>query len=209
MGPHALPSQISSEVSSIGARLLECTRILLLRHAETADPSRFHGSESNIGLGERGQRQALAVARYLANEKPDAIVTSAMSRAIDTAKPIAEACGIEYLVEADLHERSMGPLSGVSREDGLPAYADAVQQWTQGNLDYTHTGGESYIMIQRRVMPVFDRVVSACRGKTIVIVAHGVVIRVLLTTILPGSSPLDFKSFAIDNTAINDLRLDA
>ena len=186
---------------------MECTRVLLLRHAETADPSRFHGSESNIGLGERGQRQALAVARHLAIEKPVAIITSAMSRAIDTARPIASACGLEFLVEPALHERSMGPLSGVSREEGLPAYADAVQQWTNGNLDYTHPGGESYNMIQRRVMPVFDRVVADWRGKTVVIVAHGVVIRVILTSILPGSSPLDFRSFAIDNTAINDLRL--
>lgn len=184
------------------------TRLLLLRHAETADPSRFHGSESDIGLGERGGRQALAVARYLVDENPSAIITSAMRRAINTAEPIADACGIGYQVELDLHERSMGSLSGVSREEGLPAYADAVKQWTEGNLDYTHAGGESYTMIQRRVVPVFDRVVAAWRGKTVVIVAHGVVIRVLLTTILPGSSPADFKSFAIDNTAINDLRLD-
>ena len=148
------------------------------------------------------------MAGYLVNEKPDAVITSAMTRAINTARPIAEACGLEYLVEPDLHERSMGPLSGVSRDDGMPAYNDSIEQWALGNLDYTHLGGESYMMIQRRVMPVLDRLISTWRGKTIVIVVHGVVIRVLLTTILPGASPLDFKKYAIDNTAINDLRLE-
>ncbi len=39
------------------------TRVLLLRHAETAAPDRFHGAESDIGLGARGFLQAEAVAR--------------------------------------------------------------------------------------------------------------------------------------------------
>ena len=45
-------------------------------------------------------------------------------------------------------------------------------------------------------------------GGDVVIVAHGVVIRVILTSILPGSGPADFERFAIDNAAINDLRHD-
>ena len=42
------------------------TRVLLLRHAETATPDRFHGAESDVGLGARGLRQAALVAQHLA-----------------------------------------------------------------------------------------------------------------------------------------------
>jgi broad specificity phosphatase PhoE len=40
-----------------------------------------------------------------------------------------------------------------------------------------------------------------------VVVAHGVVIRVILTAILDGLGPADFERLAIDNAAVNDLRL--
>ncbi|MBV8382979.1 MAG: histidine phosphatase family protein, partial [Planctomycetaceae bacterium] len=61
------------------------TRVLLLRHAETSAPDRFHGAESDVGLGERGRRQAEAVAEILAAEGPDALYSSAMRRALETA----------------------------------------------------------------------------------------------------------------------------
>src|SRR4051794_5459463 len=90
------------------------TRVLLLRHAESSDPSVFHGAESDVGLSERGRRQADAVAGYLAARRPDAVVSSAMRRALDTAGPIARACGLGLLVEPALHERRVGALSGTA-----------------------------------------------------------------------------------------------
>src|SRR5690606_32259299 len=104
---------------------LEETRVLLLRHAETSAPDRFHGAESDIGLGDRGFRQAEAVAAWLAREGPTAVYSSAMRRALQTARPIAAATGAELCIEPDLHERRMGPLSGLTREEGLASYSDA------------------------------------------------------------------------------------
>jgi broad specificity phosphatase PhoE len=181
------------------------TRILLLRHAETSAPDRFHGAESDVGLGERGRRQADAVAQILAAERPAAVYSSAMRRALETAGPIARACGLSTTVVPALHERRMGPLSGQSRGEGLDAYAEAKSRWMSGELDYTHEGGESYAEIRRRVVTVLERIVVEVAGRTAVVVAHGVVIRVLLTTILPGHGPAEFDRFAIDNTAVNDL----
>jgi probable phosphoglycerate mutase len=184
------------------------TRVLLLRHAETADPARFHGAESDVGLGSRGRRQADAVARELAGSEPTALYCSAMRRAVDTAGPIARACGLRAVVVEALHERRMGPLSGVLREEGLAAYETAKERWRAGELTYTHAGGESYLDIRSRVVPAFERVVEAHRGETLVVVAHGVVIRVLLTTILEGYGPADFDRIGIANCGVNDLRWD-
>lgn len=191
-----------------GSKPLSETRLLLLRHAETSAPDFFHGAESDIGLGERGRIQAETVARLLATQRPDVLYCSAMRRALQTAEAIERACDLVAHVEPALHERKMGPLSGVSREEGLAAYAEARKRWMAGELDYTHKGGESFAQIRARVVPILERIVERSPGKTVVVVAHGVVIRVILTTILEGRGPADFQRFPIDNAALNDLRWD-
>lgn len=191
-----------------GARGCERQFVLLIRHAETAAPDRFHGAESDVGLGERGRRQAEAVADVLARREPAAIYSSSMRRALETAEPIARACGRPVEVADGLQERRMGPLSGRRRDEAWAAYAEAKVRWMAGQLDFTHDGGESYAEIRRRVVPAFQALARRHPGETIVVVAHGVVIRVLLTSLLEGHSPADFERIAIDFVAINDLRHD-
>jgi 2,3-bisphosphoglycerate-dependent phosphoglycerate mutase len=97
------------------------TRVLLLRHAVTAAPDHFHGAESDVGLGPAGFEQARRVAARIAAERPDAVYSSGMRRAAETARAIAEACGLEPMAWPGLHERTMGPLSGVPRHEGWSA----------------------------------------------------------------------------------------
>ncbi|MBV8075976.1 MAG: histidine phosphatase family protein [Planctomycetaceae bacterium] len=184
------------------------TRVLLLRHAETSAPDRFHGAESDVGLGERGRRQAEAVAEILAAEGPDALYSSAMRRALETAAPIGRAAGLVPRVVEALHERAMGPLSGLRREEGLDTYVEAKRRWMAGDLDFTHEGGESFASIRRRVVPALRALARRHPGQTIVVIAHGVVIRVALTSLLEGYGPEDFDRIGIANTGVNDLRTD-
>lgn len=184
------------------------TRILLLRHAETAAPDRFHGAESDVGLGERGVEQAEAVAPTLAALRPAALYSSPMLRARQTAGPIALACGRNVAIIPQLHERRMGPLSGVRLEDGWDAYTRAMALWKRGDLDAAHAGGESYAEMRSRVVPAFVALAEAHPGGTIVVVAHGIVIRVLLSSLLEGRGPADFDGFGIDFVKVNDLRFD-
>lgn len=184
------------------------SRVLLLRHAETSAPDRFHGAESDVGLGARGLRQARAVAQALAARGPSAVYCSGMLRARQTAGPIARACGLTPRVVPELHERRMGRLSGLTRGEGLEAYAEAKRRWMAGEIDYTHAEGESYAEIRRRVVPVFRELVGPGLGRTVVVVAHGVVIRVLVTSLVRGYSHADFDRIPIDNVALNDLRWD-
>lgn len=184
------------------------TRILLLRHAETAEPSYFHGAESDVGLGDAGHRQAAEVAPRLAAAAPSAVYSSGMRRARETGQAIAAACSLELRILDALHERKMGPLSGVARADGWPHYAEAMKQWMAGDLHYTHEGGESYAQIRERVVPPFRALARRHVGETIVVVAHGVVIRVLLTSILEDIPPSRFDWIGIGFVAVNDLRWD-
>jgi probable phosphoglycerate mutase len=184
------------------------TRILLLRHAETSAPDRFHGAESDIGLSPLGRDQASAVARRLAAIRPDALACSAMRRALETAAPIAEACGLEVEVIPALHERRMGPLSGRLLAEGWDHYHAARLRWMAGDLDATHEGGESYAQVRDRVLPPFLDLAARNAGRTTVVVAHGFVIRVLLTSLLDGYAPADFDRIAIEHVVIHELLRD-
>ncbi len=196
-------------VMASGSKTLGATRVLLLRHAETSAPDRFHGAESDIGLGERGLRQAEAVACHLATLRPGGLYSSGMRRAIETAGPIARACGLETQVVPELHERRMGSLSGRPRDEGWSIYDEARRRWVSGDLDHTHPGGESYADIRRRVVPAFLQLAARSPAQTAVVVAHGVVIRVLLTSLIEGFGPADFDRIAIEFVALNELQSDA
>ena len=187
---------------------MQDTRLLLARHAETAAPDRFHGAESDIGLSAAGARQAELLGESLKGVGATAIYSSALRRAIDTARPVARACGLVPTSIAALHERRIGPLSGLSREDGWAVYAASKTSWIAGDLDHTHQGGESYNDIRRRVIPILQELAALHAGETIIIVAHGVVIRVALTSLLAGADPSEFDRFAIDFASVNDLCFD-
>ena len=182
-------------------------RVLLLRHAETAAPGQFHGAESDVGLGPRGFEQAEGAAPAIAAARPAAVYSSGMLRARQTAEPIARACGLEVTSVAALHERRMGGLSGRAMAEGWGAYTAAMAAWKTGDLDAAHEGGESFAQIRDRVVPALEGLARRHPGQAVVVVAHGVVIRVLLACLLDGG-PGRFDEYGIDFVAINDLTWD-
>ncbi|MHC5544908.1 histidine phosphatase family protein, partial [Singulisphaera rosea] len=123
-------------------------------------------------------------------------------------EPIGLACGVSPEVIETLHERRMGPLSGVRKDEGWDIYVEAMTHWKAGDLRFTHEGGESFEEMSTRVVPSFLELAKRHEGETIVVVAHGVVIRVLLTSILDDLGPHDFDRIGIEFVAVNDLRWD-
>ena len=183
-------------------------RVLLLRHAETAAPDLFHGAESDVGLGERGLQQAEAVATRMKQEQPVAIYCSGMRRARQTAEPIGRLCQLEPIVVEQLHERKMGPLSGQSKAEGWSDYELTMERWSAGEVDYTHPEGESFAEMAQRVVPRFQEIAARHRGRTSIVVAHGVVIRVLICSLVKEQGPAAFQEIPIDFVGIHDLRWD-
>jgi broad specificity phosphatase PhoE len=181
------------------------TRVYLLRHAETAAPNVFHGAESDIGLSERGQRQAEAIAPVLAAHRPNAIVSSAMRRAIATATPIAAACGLPLHLESQLHERRVGALTGCAFHEG-DVWPQTLRHWMAGETRHAPDGAESFDDIRSRVLPVWHRLTTVWAGRSLVIVAHGVVCKVLLLSLVPGLSVANWQSLGpIKNVALHEL----
>jgi broad specificity phosphatase PhoE len=184
------------------------TRILLLRHAESAHPQVFHGAESDVGLSERGQRQAETAALQLAAYRPDAIISSAMCRARQTALPIGRACGLKVRIEPALHERKVGALAGTPTKGVV--WPDTLQRWMAGDTSFAPAGAESFDAIGDRVLPVWHRLAEEFRDRTLLIVAHGVVCKVLLLTLLPGRSVADWKRLGpVPNLGLSELVQDS
>jgi 2,3-bisphosphoglycerate-dependent phosphoglycerate mutase len=181
-------------------------RVFLLRHAESADPTIFHGAESDVGLSELGQRQARTVARYLATVSPRRLVSSAMLRARDTATPIARACGLDIHIEPALHERRVGALSGTPTGGSEGVWPDTLARWIAGDTDFAPPGAESYEDIRGRVLPVWHRLTANDNDASLVVVAHGIVCKVLLLSLLTGYTSADWHQLGpIPNVGITEL----
>ena len=180
--------------------------VWLARHAETAVPTMFHGAESDVALGEHGKRQALAAAAWFAEQRPTAVVSSAMVRAFDTAAPIAAACGVPHLVEPLLHERKVGPLSRMPRAEADQVWDATTARWAAGDTAFSVPGMESFDELRARTLPAFERAVRAHPGGRLVVVCHGVVCKVLLLSILRGRGPGDWVNIGkIPNLATSTL----
>ena len=181
------------------------TRVFLLRHAESAIPGVFHGAESDVALSDKGKRQAAAIAQVLVQARPDVVVSSAMCRARDTAGVIASACGVGHQVEPTLHERRVGILSGQTFDHNT-IWPETVRRWSMGETAWAHDGAESFDDIRSRIVPVWQRVVEEHAGRTLVVVAHGIVCKVLLLTLFPERTWVSLGS--IRNVGVTELTHD-
>ncbi len=160
--------------------------VWLMRHAETTAPHVFNGAESDVALSDLGNRQSQAVAEWFAQKRPTAIVSSGMIRALETARPIASLCGIPHAIEPHLHERRIGPMSGMSFSLTEGPWVETLKEWSAGNEHYSTPGAESFHQLAERLVPAWNRVVQAHPGGRLVIVAHGIVVKTLLLSLLEG-----------------------
>jgi 2,3-bisphosphoglycerate-dependent phosphoglycerate mutase len=180
--------------------------VWLVRHAESATPTLFHGAESDVELGEHGRRQVAAAVGWVAALRPTVVVSSAMKRAVQTAAPIAAACRVPHLVEPLLHERCVGPLSGRPREEGDTIWKETLARWAAGDTGYSRPGMESFDAIRDRTLPAFRRLVETHPGGRMVIVCHGVVCKVLLLSLLRGYTVGDWvKIGRARNLSVSEL----
>ena len=181
-------------------------RLWLLRHAESTAPHVFNGAESDVDLSELGLLQAAAVGEWFRDHRPTAVVSSGMIRAIRTAAPIAAGCGVPHSIEPQLNERRIGALSGTAFTLNSGPWHDTVSAWTGGNTAFTTPGAESFDDLAARLVPAWERVCAAHPGGRVVVVAHGIVCKVLLLGLLEGWGPAGWgKLGRVANTSVSEL----
>jgi uncharacterized phosphatase len=148
------------------------TLIYLVRHGETDwnRERRIQGA-TNIPLNDTGRDQASATGRLLSSRPWDAIITSPLARARETAEIIASTAGRPRLHTLDeIVERRYGEAEGLTYEQ--------VEERFPNDADVP--GRESRDAVAERVVPALVSLAEQYRGKSIVVVSHGGVIRALL-----------------------------
>lgn len=152
------------------------TRLILVRHGETeANVAGRMQGRGNDPLTERGQQQVRAVAaRLKAEGHPiEAIYSSSLLRASQTADAIGEELGLTPRLRDALQEMHLGDLDGKDN-----ATLEAAMPRT---LDESYPNGESIREFVERTMGAFYGIAMAHPGGTVVVVSHGGVISTALS----------------------------
>jgi broad specificity phosphatase PhoE len=160
--------------------------IRLARHGESEGnfAGSLQGSRFDTPLSARGRRQAEALAIRLADEGIDAVWSSPMVRAKETASIVAAPHGVSVSVDADLVEFDWGVWSGRPFDAVLEREVSAVRaRWRSGETDVAPAGGESPARAALRAERVLARV-RATGPRAPLVVAHGRFNRILMAVLL-------------------------
>jgi probable phosphoglycerate mutase len=156
----------------------ESTQHVLVRHGASAaavrdEPFELVEGQSDPPLAPEGVEQARLVAERLAGEPIRALFVSPLSRARQTAEPIAAACGVAPTVVADLREVNTGELEGGSFRIAVAERAPVIQQLLAEERWDVIPGAENMEAFETRVRAAAAEVVAACGPGAAVVVSHG------------------------------------
>jgi alpha-ribazole phosphatase/probable phosphoglycerate mutase len=160
-------------------------RLVLVRHAETEESARgrCYGS-LDVGVSETGSAQCARLAKALAAEPVSAVVSSPRIRAIETARAIAEAHGLDVGVDADLQELDFGELEGRTYDEIAASMPELYAAWMAHPTRVRFPGGEGYPDLERRALRAVQMLRREFRDGTIVVVTHGGIVRAVLADVL-------------------------
>jgi broad specificity phosphatase PhoE len=149
-------------------------KLILIRHGETEwnKQRRIQGCRSDTRLSPKGLEQADRLAAVLRKERMDAIYSSPMKRASETAQIIAEACKLPVHVFNELREIDAGELDGMFERELTGPYETAWKEFRNGNASTPLPGGESLQDLQKRTSWAVDRMLEKHIDGTVVVVAH-------------------------------------
>jgi|CXWL01.1.fsa_nt_gi probable phosphoglycerate mutase len=161
------------------------TFFYIVRHGETDDNANgiFQG-QSGRGLNRRGQAQAARLAERLRRTRIDAIVSSDLERAVETAAILGSACDRTPALDPGLREVDVGTWTGKSHDAIAALYPEEWAAWSSG-LDVRRGGGETYAELAERVELAIGRIASAHDAShRIVLVSHGGAIKSTIARLL-------------------------
>jgi probable phosphoglycerate mutase len=166
------------------------TELVLVRHGETewAAENRYAG-RSDPALTGRGREQAAALGRWAAGAGLDAVLSSPLGRARETAGPAAAAAGVTYRVDERLVEVDFGKGEGLTRAEMREAFPEALAAFLDRPASRPLPGGEVGADAVARAAPVLAEATAAYPAGRVLVVAHQTLLRLLLCSLL--GIPLD------------------
>lgn len=163
-------------------------RMLLCRHGATAAnemrPYILQGCEMNGPLTAIGEAQARSLAAALSGFLVAGVYASPLQRAHQTAEFIAKSHQLKVETDANLRECSVGRWEGLDWETIRTKDTEAHDHFFADPATNPHPGGESYSDVLNRAEPTLKQLAKRHQGENIVVVAHNMLNRVILTPLL-------------------------
>jgi broad specificity phosphatase PhoE len=156
-------------------------RLVLIRHGETEhNRGQLTLGRADVPLNERGEAQARAVASSFLRS-PDAIVSSPLRRALETATRIGSATGMPASVDDSLIEMDVGEMEHLTGAELRERYPEFLGLWTSGGAaDARMPGGETLREVQDRAWTAVRDLHAAHPDGEAVAVTHNFVILTLI-----------------------------
>lgn len=184
-----------------GGAAIATATILLIRHAAHGDLGAvLSGRRDGISLTVDGRKQAINLAERLAPVRLDAVQTSPIQRARETAEEIARRSSTTAEIAEPLNEIDFGAWTGRSFADleGDSAW----REWNEHRARATPPGGESMASAQHRAIEHLRSAARRFGGGTIAMVTHCDIIRAMVAATL-GLSLDNILRFAVDTASVS------
>jgi broad specificity phosphatase PhoE len=154
-------------------------RLYLVRHGQTESSRRkAYSGRSDVALTEDGREQARLVAAKLADAGIDAVFSSPLSRARDTAQAIAGATGAPLTIDERLTEVDYGGFEGLDRAAASERFGAAFDGWRADPFGSPVPGMEPLADALKRARAATAEAIEACELP--VIVGHQGILRIVL-----------------------------
>jgi len=179
------------------------TSIYLVRHGQTAwNKEEVFRGRTDIPLNETGLREAGLAGEYFRGLELHAIYSSPLTRAFQTAQQIARFHPLEVRPLDGLIDMSFGSWEGRSLREVEERDEAHFRQWREQPHLVKIPGGETLHEVRARAEVALGEAIGEHPEKTIVLVSHRVINKVLLCSIL-GLDNSHFWQIAQGTTAIN------
>lgn len=161
------------------------TWLYLIRHGEVegAVEGRFFG-HTDVALSAAGLLQVEALARQLGAEPIDAVYASDLTRARQSARPLAQSRGVAPVTVPALREMAMGRWEGLTFREIREREPDALREWLANLTTFPFPDGENLEHLRARVLPAVAEILARHAGGRVAVVAHGGPNRVILAEAL-------------------------
>jgi len=185
---------------------MNTTEIILVRHGETEWnlSGRWQG-HADSALSKRGVSQAEFLGKRIKSMPVDAVYSSDLERAMHTSRLAVVSSHWDALPMAELRERGLGVLEGMTTSEMQSKQSDVYHQFLNNGPEYQPPGGESFQQFFDRCSNAVENLVDMHPGKKILCFTHGGVLGVIFRKVLNLGLDVE-RNFLLLNCSINRIQ---